>query len=153
MSQLEMPLQQRIVADMKAAMREKNTSQLESIRLLRAAIQRKEVDDRIELGDDEILAILQKQIKQSQDAIRQFKEGDRPDLADKEQTHIDNLATYLPEQMSDEEVASAVSDAIEKTGAQSMRDMGKVMGLIKSQLQGKADMGKVSGLIKAQLQG
>ncbi len=146
-----MSLKDQIFADMKSAMRNKDASRLESIRMLRAAIQRKEVDDQTEIDDDEVLAILQKQIKQSQDAISQFTAGDRSDLAEKEQVHVDNLKGYLPEQLSDDEIATAVSDAIASTGAQSMKDMGKVMGLLKGQLQGKADMGKVSGLIKAQL--
>ena len=148
-----MSLKDQIFADMKTAMREKKASQLESIRMLRAAIQRKEVDDQVEIGDDEVLAILQKQIKQSQDAIAQFTQGERADLAEKEQVHVDNLKVYLPEQMSDEDVAAAIEDAISKTGAESMKDMGKVMGLLKGQLQGKADMGKVSGLIKQKLAG
>lgn len=146
-----MSLKEQILEDMKTAMRAKNASQLESIRLLRAAIQRKEVDDRVELDDDEVLTILQKQIKQSQDAISQFAAGDRPDLVQKEQVHVDHLKVYLPEQMSDDDVAAAVTAAITSTGATSMRDMGKVMGILKDQLQGKADMGKVSGLIKQQL--
>lgn len=138
---------------MKTAMREKNASQLESIRMLRAAIQRKEVDDQTEIGDDDVLVILQKQIKQSQDAITQFTAGERPDLAEKEQVHVDNLKVYLPEQLGDDEIAEAVTAAITSTGAESMKDMGKVMGLLKGQLQGKADMGKVSGIIKAKLNG
>jgi len=138
---------------MKTAMRDKAASRLESIRMLRAAIQRKEVDDQVELNDDEVLAILQKQIKQSQDAISQFTQGDRQDLADKEQHHVDNLKVYLPEQLSEEEITAAVADAISQTGAESMKDMGKVMGMLKGQLQGRADMGKVSGIIKARLQG
>jgi len=146
-----MSLKDQILVDMKSAMREKQAPKLESIRMLRAAIQRKEVDDQIELGDDDVLAIVQKMIKQSQDAIRQFTDGDRADLADKEQVHIDNLQSYLPEQLSDDEVASAVEAAIAQSGAQSMKDMGKVMGILKGQLQGKADMGKVSGIIKAKL--
>ena len=136
---------------MKTAMREKQASKLESIRMLRAAIQRKEVDEQTEIGDDEVLAILQKQIKQSQDAIKQFNDGDRPDLSEKEQVHVDNLKGYLPEQLSDDAIAEAVSAAIASTGAESMKDMGKVMGLLKGQLQGKADMGKVSGIIKSKL--
>jgi len=146
-----MSLKDQIFADMKTAMREKKASQLESIRLLRAAIQRKEVDDRIELNDEQTLAIVQKQIKQSQDAIKLFIEGERPELAEKEQAHIDTVKIYLPEQLSDEEIATAVSDAISQAGAQSMKDMGKVMGMLKGQLQGRADMGKVSGIIKAAL--
>ena len=148
-----MALKDQIFADMKTAMRNKNAPQLESIRLLRAAIQRKEVDDQAEIGEEEVLVILQKQIKQSQDAIKLFKQGERMDLADKEQVHVDNLAVYLPEQMSDADVEQAVASAISKTGAESMRDMGKVMGLLKGELQGRADMGKVSGIIKAKLQG
>lgn len=146
-----MSLKDQIFADMKTAMREKQASQLESIRMLRAAIQRKEVDDQTEIDDDEVLAIVQKMIKQSQDAIRQFTDGDRADLADKEQVHVDNLKGYLPEQLSDEKVAAAVDAAITQSDAQSMKDMGKVMGILKGQLQGKADMGKVSGIIKAKL--
>jgi len=146
-----MSLKDQIFADMKTAMRSKDASKLESIRMLRAAIQRKEVDDQADIGDEEVLAILQKQIKQSQDAIRQFTEGDRSDLAAKEQVHVDNLKDYLPEQLGDDEIANAVVAAIASTGAESMKDMGKVMGLLKGQLQGKADMGKVSGIIKAKL--
>ncbi|RBP48747.1 GatB/YqeY domain-containing protein [Arenicella xantha] len=146
-----MSLKDQILADMKTAMRAKQASQLESIRMLRAAIQRKEVDDQTEIGDDEVMLILQKQIKQSQDAITQFKAGERQDLAEKEQTHVDNLMVYMPAQLSDEEVAAAVADAISSTGASSMQDMGKVMGILKDKLQGKADMGKVSGLIRAKL--
>jgi len=146
-----MSLKEQILADMKTAMREKNASGLESIRMLRAAIQRKEVDEQVETNDDDVLAIVQKMIKQSQDAIKQFTDGDRADLADKEQIHVDNLKGYLPEQLSDDEVATAVEAAIAQSGAQSMKDMGKVMGMLKSQLQGRADMGKVSGIIKAKL--
>jgi len=148
-----MSLKEQIFADMKTAMREKKASQLESIRMLRAAIQRKEVDEQTEIGDDEVLAILQKQIKQSQDAITQFTAGDRPDLAAKEQVHVDNLKVYLPEQLSQDEIADAVADAISATGAASMKDMGKLMGILKGQLQGKADMGLVSRIIKAKLAG
>lgn len=146
-----MSLKEQILADMKTAMREKNSSQLESIRMLRAAIQRREVDEQIELNEQDVLAIVQKQIKQSQDAIEQFTAGDRPDLAEKEQVHVDNLKVYLPQQLSDDEVAAEVAAAIAETGAESMKDMGKVMGVLKNKLQGKADMGKVSGIIKAKL--
>lgn len=146
-----MSLKDQIFADMKAAMRAKDAPKLESIRMLRAAIQRKEVDDQVEIGDEDVLVILQKQIKQSQDAIRQFTDGNRSDLVDKEQVHVDNLKDYLPEQLGDDEIAEAVIAAIASTGAESMKDMGKVMGVLKGQLQGKADMGKVSGVIKAKL--
>ena len=151
MSLQTVSLKEQILADMKTAMREKKASQLESIRMLRAAIQRVEVDEQTEIDDVRVLAIVEKQIKQSKDAIEQFKQGDRPDLAEKEQVHVDNLVVYLPEQLSDQEVADAVAAAISQTGAASMKDMGKVMVLLKGQLQGKADMGKVSGLIKSQL--
>jgi len=146
-----MSLKDQILVDMKSAMREKQASKLESIRMLRAAIQRKEVDDQVELDDESVLAIVQKMIKQSQDAIKQFTDGDRADLAEKEQAHVDSLKDYLPEQLSDDEVAAEVEAAIAKTGAQSMKDMGKVMGILKGQLQGRADMGKVSGIIKGKL--
>lgn len=146
-----MSLKDQVFADMKTAMREKQASKLESIRMLRAAIQRKEVDEQTEINDDDVLAIVQKMIKQSQDAITQFTTGERTDLADKEQVHVDNLKGYLPEQLGDDEVAAAVEAAIAQSGAASMKDMGKVMGILKGQLQGKADMGKVSGIIKAQL--
>ena len=146
-----MSLKDQILSDMKSAMRDKNASRLQSIRMLRAAIQRVEVDEQKVLDDTQVLAIVEKQIKQSKDAISQFTAGDRPDLAEKEQEHVDNLMDYLPEQLSDEEIVAAVSVAIANTGAESMKDMGKVMGVLKGQLQGKADMGKVSGLIKNQL--
>ena len=146
-----MSLKDQILADMKTAMREKNASQLESIRMLRAAIQRVEVDDQTELDDSAVLSIVEKQIKQSKDAISQFVQGERLDLADKEQVHVDNLMAYMPEQLGEAEIAQAIEAAIASTGAESMKDMGKVMGLLKSQLAGKADMGAVSGLIKSKL--
>lgn len=146
-----MSLKDQILADMKTAMREKNASQLESIRMLRAAIQRVEVDDQTELDDSAVLSIVEKQIKQSKDAISQFVQGERQDLADKEQVHVDNLMAYMPEQLGEAEIAQAIEAAIASTGAESMKDMGKVMGLLKSQLAGKADMGAVSGLIKSKL--
>lgn len=146
-----MSLKEQILADMKTAMREKDASRLESIRMLRAAIQRVEVDEQKDVDDAQVLAIVEKQIKQSKDAIAQFTQGERADLAEKEQVHVDNLKDYLPEQLSDDEVQAAVSAAIAEVGAESMKDMGKAMGLLKGQLQGKADMGKVSGIIKAKL--
>lgn len=148
-----MSLKDQILADMKTAMRDKNASQLESIRMLRAAIQRIEVDERTELNDDDVLNVVTKQIKQSQDAVAQFIQGDRQDLADKEQIHIDNLKVYLPEQLSEEQINTLISEAMQQTGASEMKDMGKVMGILKPKLQGRADMGKVSGLIKQKLQG
>ncbi len=146
-----MSLKEQILADMKTAMREKDAPRLESIRMLRAAVQRVEVDEQKDVDDAQVLAIVEKQIKQSKDAINQFTAGDRTDLAEKEQVHVDNLAVYLPEQLSDDEVAAAIEQAILSTGAESMKDMGKVMGTLKNQLQGRADMGRVSGMIKAKL--
>lgn len=143
-----MSMKEKIAADMKAAMRDKEIIRLETIRLLRAAIQRKEVDDRIELDDDGVLQIVQKMVKQCTDAAEQFTKGGRDDLAQKEQANIAVLKDYLPEQLSESELSEIISQAIAQTGASSMKDMGKVMGLVKSQTQGRADMGAVSGKIK-----
>ena len=138
---------------MKDAMRAKDESRLGAIRMLRAAIQRREVDEQVQLDDDGVLGVIQKQIKQSQDAAEQFKQGGRDDLAAKELVDIEVLKAYLPEQLSDSEVDTLIADAISETGASGMRDMGKVMGLLKPKLQGRADMGAVSGKIKAKLSG
>ena len=146
-----MALKEQILADMKTAMRDKNASLLESIRMLRAAIQRVEVDEQVEIDDARVLSIVEKQIKQSKDAIAQFTQGDRADLAEKEQVHVDNLMVYLPEQLSEEEVAAAVEAAIAQTGAESMRDMGKVMGELKGKYTGQMDFGKVGPLVKGRL--
>jgi uncharacterized protein YqeY len=147
-----MSLKERISDDMKDAMRARDTQRLESIRMLRAAIQRREVDERIDLDDDAVVAVIQKQVKQAQDSIQQFTEGDRPDLVEKEQAGLDILKSYLPEQLSDTEIDGIIAAAIDETGASEMRDMGKVMGMVKVQLQGRADLGVVSGKIKALLQ-
>ena len=146
-----MSLKESIVGDMKAAMRDKETVRLETIRLLRAAIQRKEVDERIELDDEGVLLIVQKMVKQCVDAADQFTKGGRPDLADKEKANIAILQGYLPEQLSPDEIQSIIEEAIKSTGATSMKDMGKVIGVIKSQTQGRADMGAVSTKIKSLL--
>lgn len=146
-----MSLKETIFADMKTCMREKNSSRLESIRMLRAAIQRQEVDTQTEIDEDQVLAVIQKMLKQSQDAIKQFIDGERPDLAEKEQVLVDHLMIYMPEQMDDAELDTLISDAVKASGAQSMRDMGKVMGIVKGKVAGRADMGAVSGKIKALL--
>lgn len=130
-------------------MRAKDTPRLETIRMLRAAIQRKEVDDQVELDDDGVLAVIEKQIKQSRDSIEQFKSGDRDDLADKEQVSVDILSEYLPEPLSDAELDGLIQKAVADTGAETMKDMGKVMGQLKPQVQGRADMSQVSARIKA----
>ena len=138
---------------MKQAMRDKDSARKEALRMLRAAIQRREVDERIELDDSQVLAVVEKLVKQGRDSISQFEQGGRDDLADKERQDVAVLTEDLPEQLSDEEVESHIRQAIEKTGASSMKDMGKVMGMLKPALQGRADMGAVSGKIKALLQG
>lgn len=147
-----MDLKNRIGEDMKTAMREKDSVRLESIRMLRAAIQRREVDDRISLDDDDVVAVVQKQIKQCQDSITQFQQGNREDLADKERAQVEVLQSYMPEQMDPEEIGRLVIEIIEQTGATGMKDMGKVMALLKPKLQGKADIGKVSQQVKSKLQ-
>lgn len=146
-----MSLKESINADMKQAMRDKDSARLEPIRMLRATIQRTEVDSRTELDDDGVLAIVQKLVKQSKDAISQFSDGGRDDLIAKEQSDIDVWQTYLPAQLGEAEIDAAVTKAIADSGAQGIRDMGKVMGQLKSQLQGSADMGVVSARVKALL--
>jgi len=132
-------------------MRAKEKVRLTTIRMLQAAIQRREVDDRVELDDNGILAIVEKIIKQSRDAAEQFTKGNRPELAEKEMADIAVWAHYLPEQMDDAEVDALIDQAISDTGAQSMKEMGKVMGQLKPKLQGKTDMSAVSAKIKAKL--
>ena len=148
-----MSIKERIAADMKQAMRDKDASRKEALRMLRAAIQRREVDERIELDDSQTLAVIEKLVKQGRDSISQFEQGGREDLAEKERAEVAILTDYLPEQLSDEEIEAQVRSVIEKTGATSMKDMGKVMGMLKPALQGRADMGAVSTKIKAILQG
>jgi len=142
---------ERIASDAIQAMRDKNAVRKDTLRMLRAAIQRREVDERIELDEAQVLAVIEKQVKQARDSISQFIEGGRQDLADKEQNELDVLIEYLPEQMSAEEINLHIKSVIEQTGASSMKDMGKVMGALKPLLQGKADMAAVSKSIKDQL--
>jgi len=132
-------------------MRDKDVVRKDTLRMLRAAIQRREVDERTELDETQVLAVIEKQVKQARDSISLFIEGNRQDLADKEQNELDVLIEYLPEQMSAEEINQHVKSVIEQTGASSMKDMGKVMGMLKPLLQGKADMAAVSKNIKDQL--
>lgn len=146
-----MGLKDKISADMKDAMRAKDKARLSTIRMLQAAIQRREVDDRIELDDNGVLSIVEKIIKQSRDAAEQFTQGARQELADKEMADIAVWEQYLPEQLSETEVDAIIDAAITETGAQSMKEMGKVMGQIKPKLQGKTDMAAVSTKIKAKL--
>ena len=145
------PLKDRIVSDMKDAMRAKDAVRLESIRLLRAAIQRREVDERVDLTDQDVVSVVQKMIKQGKDSIALFEQGGREDLVQKEAATLAVLEIYLPEQLDEEALLVLIEKAISESGAETVRDMGKVMGLLKPQVQGQADMGVVSGLIKQKL--
>ncbi len=144
-------LKERIVADMKEAMRARESMRLETVRMLRAAIQRREVDERTELDDESVVAVIQKMIKQSRDAIDQFEQGNRQDLVEKEAAGVAVLQTYLPEQIDEAQIAKLIDQALSETGAATLRDMGKAMGWLKARLQGRADMGAVSAAIKQKL--
>ena len=146
-----MSLKQQITEDMKTAMRAKDTARLGAIRLLLAAMKQREVDERIELTDADVVAIIEKMLKQRRDSISQYKAANRQDLVDVEEFEVTVLQTYMPQQFSEAEVIAAIAEAIASTGAAGPQDMGKVMGVVKPKLAGRADMGKVSGLIKAQL--
>ena len=146
-----MSLKTQILEDIKAAMKAKETIRLGTLRLLSAAIKQKEVDERIELDDADVLAILEKLIKQRKDSISQFEKAGRQDLVDAESAEVVVLSAYLPAQLSEAEITSAIDAAIASTGAAGPKDMGKLMGVLKPQLAGKADMGKVSALIKSKL--
>ena len=138
---------------MKTAMRAKDSARLSTVRLALAAMKQKEVDERVELSDADVLAILEKMIKQRRESIAQFEKAARQDLADKEKAEIEVLSAYLPQKMSDADVAQAVSAAISEAGASGIKDMGKVMALLKPRLAGRADMGAVSALVKSKLSG
>jgi len=146
-----MSLKDRINDDMKAAMRARETERLGTIRLLLAAIKQREVDERIVLDDAAITAVIDKMIKQRKDSISQFEAAGRTDLVDKESAELTILAAYMPEQLSDAEIAAEVQAAVTQTGAAGPQDMGKVMGILKPKLAGRADMTAVSGLVKAAL--
>ena len=146
-----MSLKERITEDMKTAMRSGDKERLGQIRMLQAAIKQREVDERITLDDTQVMAVLEKMIKQRREAIAQFEAGGRADLAAKEATEITLLQTYRPEQLSAAELEALVAAAIAETGATTVKDMGKVMGLVKGRAAGRADMGAVGALIKAKL--
>ena len=146
-------LKQRITDDMKNAMRNKDKQRLATIRLAIAAFKQIEVDERRELTDQDVLAILDKMVRQRRESIKQYQSGNREDLAAQEQAEIVILQNYLPQPLSTEEIAGLIDAAMQTTGASSMQDMGKVMGQLKSKLQGRADMGAVSQLIKQKLAG
>ena len=145
------PIYQRVTAEVKVAMKARDKSRLGALRLILADFKRIEVDERIELDDERVLVILDKMIKQRKDSLKQFEDAGREDLASQEALEIEVIAEFLPDQLSDDEVSGVVKAAIAETGASSMQDMGKVMAIVKPQVQGKADMGAVSGLVKTQL--
>lgn len=146
-----MSLKAQITEDMKTAMRAKDSARLGTIRLLQAAIKQKEVDERVELDDAAVIAIVDKLIKQRKDSITAFETASRSDLADIEKAEMEVLKAYLPERMSEAEVSAAVQAIVAEVGATGPGDMGKVMGAVKSKLSGKADMGLVSAAVKAAL--
>ena len=148
-----MSLRERITEDMKAAMRAKDSERLSALRLLLAAIKQREVDERIELNDTDVVGVIDKMLKQRRDSITQFEAGKRQDLADKEKFEVQVLSAYMPQGLSHEEIEQAVVEAIASTGAKSAQDMGKVMAVLKPRLAGRADMAKVSSLVKAKLVG
>ena len=146
-----MTLKSRITDDMKAAMRAKDTPRLSAIRLLLAAIKQREIDERKELSDSDVLAVIDKMVKQRKDSIAQFDAGNRKDLADAERAEIAVLETYLPKRLSDAEIDAAITAAIAHAGAAGPAAMGKVMAELKAQLAGRADMSAVSAKVKAKL--
>ena len=148
-----MSLRERITEDVKAAMRAKDTERLSALRLLLAAIKQREVDERIELTDTDVVSVIDKMLKQRRDSISQFEAGNRQDLADKEKFEVQVLSGYMPQGLSVEEIEQAVVEAIASTGARSPQDMGKVMATLKLRLAGRADMAKVSALVKSKLAG
>jgi len=146
-----MSLKAQISEDMKSAMRAKDSARLGTIRLLQAAIKQREVDERIELTDTDVISVIEKMLKQRRDSIAAYESASREDLADIEKAEVVVLQNYLPQQLSDDEVADVLEKVVADTGAESMKDMGKVMAAIKPLVAGKADMAKISGLIKARL--
>ena len=148
---LAMSLKAQITEDMKTAMRAKDSVRLGAIRLLLAAIKQREVDERIELTDADVISVIEKMLKQRRDSIAAFESANRTDLADIEKFEVTVLQTYMPKQMSEAEISAIVDQVIADSGAQGAKDMGKVVGLVKPLVAGMSDMGKVSGLIKARL--
>ncbi len=146
-----MPLKDKITDDMKAAMRAKDSARLSAIRLLLAAIQQKEVDERIKLSDSDVLGVIEKMLKQRRESIAQYASAGRNDLADGERFEMQVLTSYLPQQLGEAELTQAIGAALAETGAAGVKDMGKVMALLKPRLAGRADMAKVSALVKSKL--
>lgn len=146
-----MSLKQEINDQVKQAMKGGEKARLKVLRMLTAAIKQKEIDERIELDDAQVLAIIDKQVKQRRESIEQYTAGGRPELAEAEQAEIDILSEFLPEQLGEDELAAMIDQAIADTGASSMADMGKVMGQLKPKVQGRADMKQVSAAVRAKL--
>ncbi|MGA0937204.1 MAG: GatB/YqeY domain-containing protein [Sedimenticolaceae bacterium] len=144
-------LKAQIIDDMKAAMKGGEKARLGVIRLITAAIKQREVDERIELDDEQVLIVLDKMVKQRRDSIQQYTDAGREDLAAIEEAEVEIIQAYLPAALSEDEIAAIVEAAIAQTGASSMADMGKVMGIVKPQVQGRGDMGAVSGIVKQKL--
>lgn len=144
-------LKQLITDDMKLAMKAQDKSALKAIRMILGAIKQKEIDERINLDDTQVLAVIQKMVKQRKDSISQFSDAGRSDLVEVEEAELSIINNYMPKQLSETEIEVAVVKAIADSGADSMKDMGKLMGILKGQLDGKADMGQVSQLIKSKL--
>ena len=144
-------LKQLITEDMKLALKAQDRAALKAIRMILGAIKQKEIDERIDLDDSQVMTVIQKMVKQRKDSISQFSDAGRTDLVEVEEAELSIINNYMPKQLSEDEIEAAVTKAISDTGAESMKDMGKLMGILKSQLDGKADMGQVSQLIKSKL--
>jgi hypothetical protein len=144
-------LKQRITDDVKTAMRAKDKARLGTLRLITAAIKQREVDERIELDDSQVLLVLDKMVKQRRDSISQFRDADREELVEIEERELTIIQEYMPTALSEEELTALIDEAINASGAVSMQEMGKVMGILKPKVQGRADMGAVSATIKARL--
>lgn len=148
-----MSLKEQLTEDMKSAMRAKETGRLAAVRLIISEVKRKELDEQTQLDDTQVLAVIEKMIKQRKDSISQFEAGNRPDLANIEKAEMVILSAYMPAGLSDEEIAAEVAAAVAETGATGPQDMGKLMGVLKPKLAGRADMTVVSGLVKKALAG
>ena len=148
-----MTLKERVQEDMKAAMRARDAARLSAIRLLLAALKQKEIDERLELSDADVLGVIEKMVKQRRESIAQYEKAARQDLAEQEKFEIGVLGGYLPQPLGEAEIAQAVAAALSEAGAAGVKDMGKVMALLKPRLAGRADMGRVSALVKARLGG
>ncbi|HEX6318779.1 MAG TPA: GatB/YqeY domain-containing protein [Burkholderiales bacterium] len=148
-----MGLKQQISEDMKSAMRARDAARLSAVRLILAAIKQKEVDERVELTDADVVGVLEKMVKQRRESIAQFEKAARADLAEAEKFELGVLAGYLPQQIGEAELQQEIQKAVSESGASGVKDMGKVMALLKPRLAGRADMGRVSGLVKARLSG